>query len=176
MNWESILYELKNNSDKDIPNDLLVMVKESDRIFLTGSGRSGLALKAFAMRLAQLGKNAFFVGETTTPAIRDNDLLIIASSSGETSQLIKYADIAKNIGAKIWLWSTNDSNTIYIKADYVTLLAGKSKFTTSILTQQPMGSLFEQSVWLYGDLFIINYMNKFNISEADLKSRHANLE
>ena len=120
MNWESILYELKNNSDKDIPNDLLVMVKESDRIFLTGSGRSGLALKAFAMRLAQLGKNAFFVGETTTPAIRDNDLLIIASSSGETSQLIKYADIAKNIGAKIWLWSTNDSNTIYIKADYVT--------------------------------------------------------
>lgn len=176
MNWESILYELKNNSDKDISNDLLVMVKESDRIFLTGSGRSGLALKAFAMRLAQLGKNAFFVGETTTPAIKDNDLLVIASSSGETSQLIKYADIAKNIGAKIWLWSTNDSNTIYKKADYVTLLAGKSKFTTSILTQQPMGSLFEQSVWLYGDLFIINYMNKFNISEADLKSRHANLE
>lgn len=176
MNWESILYELKNNSDKDISNDLLVMVKESDRIFLTGSGRSGLALKAFAMRLAQLGKNAFFVGETTTPAIKDNDLLIIASSSGETSQLIKYADIAKNIGAKIWLWSTNDSNTIYKKADYVTLLAGKSKFTTSILTQQPMGSLFEQSVWLYGDLFIINYMNKFNISESALKSRHANLE
>lgn len=176
MNWESILYELKNNSDKDISNDLLVMVKESDRIFLTGSGRSGLALKAFAMRLAQLGKNAFFVGETTTPAIKDNDLLVIASSSGETSQLIKYADIAKNIGAKIWLWSTNDSNTIYKKADYVTLLAGKSKFTTSILTQQPMGSLFEQSVWLYGDLFIINYMNKFNISESALKSRHANLE
>lgn len=176
MNWESILYELKNNSDKDISNDLLVMVKESDRIFLTGSGRSGLALKAFAMRLAQLGKNAFFVGETTTPAIKDNDLLIIASSSGETSQLIKYADIAKNIGAKIWLWSTNDSNTIYKKADYVTLLAGKSKFTTSILTQQPMGSLFEQSVWLYGDLFIINYMNRFNISESALKSRHANLE
>ena len=176
MNWESILYELKNNSDKDISNDLLVMVKESDRIFLTGSGRSGLALKAFAMRLAQLGKNAFFVGETITPAIKDNDLLIIASSSGETSQLIKYADIAKNIGAKIWLWSTNDSNTIYKKSDYVTLLAGKSKFTTSILTQQPMGSLFEQSVWLYGDLFIINYMNKFNISESALKSRHANLE
>ena len=176
MNWDSILYELKNNSDKDIPNDLLVMVKESDRIFLTGSGRSGLALKAFAMRLAQLGKNAFFVGETITPAIEDKDLLIIASSSGETSQLIKYADIAKNIGAKIWLWSTNESNVIYRKSDYVTLLAGKSKFSTSGITQQPMGSLFEQSVWLYGDLFVVNYMNEFNISESFLKSRHANLE
>jgi len=176
MNWESILYELKNNSDKDISNDLLVMVKESDRIFLTGSGRSGLALKAFAMRLAQLGKNAFFVGETTTPAIKDNDLLIIASSSGETSQLIKYADIAKNIGAKVWLWSTNTRNTIYKKADYVTILSGKSKFTNNDITQQPMGSLFEQSVWLYGDLFVINYMTKFNISEFELKKRHANLE
>lgn len=32
-----------------------------------------------------------------------------------------------------------------------------------------MGSLFEQSVWLYGDLFVMNYMNKFNISEFELK-------
>ena len=39
-----------------------------------------------------------------------------------------------------------------------------------------MGSLFEQSVWLYGDLFVMNYMNKFNISELELKKRHANLE
>jgi D-arabinose 5-phosphate isomerase GutQ len=44
------------------------------------------------------------------------------------------------------------------------------------ITQQPMGSLFEQSVWLYGDLFVMNYMNKFNISEFELKKRHANLE
>ena len=108
--------------------------------------------------------------------IRDRDLLIIASSSGETSQLIRYADISKNIGAKIWLWSTNNNNTIFSKSDYVTLLAGKSKFTKSSITKQPMGSLFEQSVWLYGDLFVINYMNKFSIGESDLQKRHANLE
>ncbi|MDM7540276.1 6-phospho-3-hexuloisomerase [Leuconostoc mesenteroides] len=176
MNWESILYELNNNSDKNIPDELLVVINSTNRIFLTGFGRSGLALQAFAMRLAQLGKETFFVGDTTTPAIQDKDLLIIASSSGETSQLIQYVDTAKNIGAKVWLWSTNTHNTIYKKADYVTILSGKSKFTNNDITQQPMGSLFEQSVWLYGDLFVMNYMNKFNISEFELNKRHANLE
>ena len=77
---------------------------------------------------------------------------------------------------KVWLWSTNTRNAIYKKADYVTILSGKSKFTNNDITQQPMGSLFEQSVWLYGDLFVINYMNEFNISEFELKKRHANLE
>lgn len=176
MNWESMLYELNNNSDKNISNELLVVINSTNRIFLAGFGRSGLALRAFAMRLAQLGKETFFVGDTTTPAIQDKDLLIIASSSGETSQLIQYVDTAKNIGAKVWLWSTNTRNTIYKKADYVTILSGKSKFTNNDITQQPMGSLFEQSVWLYGDLFVMNYMNKFNISEFELKKRHANLE
>ena len=56
MNWESILYELNNNSDKNIPDELLVVINSTNRIFLTGFGRSGLALQAFAMRLAQLGK------------------------------------------------------------------------------------------------------------------------
>ncbi|MDF8367444.1 SIS domain-containing protein [Weissella paramesenteroides] len=176
MNWASILHEISNNSDRQISNKLLELTHSTNRIFLTGSGRSGLALKGFAMRLSQLGKCVFFVGETNTPAIEPEDLLIIASSSGETSQLINYADIAKNIGANVWLWSTNTNNTIYEKSNHVTLLSGKSKFANSDLTQQPMGSLFEQSVWIYGDLFVINYMNYYNIPESELKQRHANLE
>ncbi|MFR2313286.1 MAG: 6-phospho-3-hexuloisomerase [Weissella confusa] len=176
MKWANLLYEISNNLDNQISTELLELIHTTNRIFLTGSGRSGLALRAFEMRLSQLGKSVFFIGDTNTPAIDSEDLLIVASSSGETSQLINYADISKNIGSKIWLWSTNSNNTIYEKADYFTLLAGKSKFSNSRLTQQPMGSLFEQSVWIYGDLFVINYMNYYNITESELKLRHANLE
>ena len=176
MKWANLLYEISNNSDNQISTELLELIHTTNRIFLTGSGRSGLALKAFEMRLSQLGKSVFFIGDTNTPAIDSEDLLIVASSSGETSQLINYADISKNIGSKIWLWSTNSNNTIYEKADYFTLLAGKSKFSNSSLTQQPMGSLFEQSVWIYGDLFVINYRNYYDITESELKQRHANLE
>lgn len=176
MKWANLLYEISNNLDNQISTELLELIHTTNRIFLTGSGRSGLALKAFEMRLSQLGKSVFFIGDTNTPAIDSEDLLIVASSSGETSQLINYADISKNIGSKIWLWSTNSNNTIYEKADYFTLLAGKSKFSNSRLTQQPMGSLFEQSVWIYGDLLVINYMDYYNITESELKLRHANLE
>ena len=65
---------------------LLGPLNQSERIFLAGAGRSGLALKSFAMRLTQLSKQAFVVGETTTPAITASDLLVIASSSGETTR------------------------------------------------------------------------------------------
>ena len=176
MKWANLLYEISNNLDNQISTELLELIHTTNRIFLTGSGRSGLALRAFEMRLSQLGKSVFFIGDTNTPAIDSEDLLIVASSSGETSQLINYADISKNIGSKIWLWSTNSNNTIYEKADYFTLLAGKSKFSNSRLTQQPMGSLFEQSFLIYGDFFVINYMNYYNITESELKLRHANLE
>lgn len=177
MNWNNILTELAQNSNLPLDHNLLALVHNTERIFLSGSGRSGLALKAFAMRLSQLGKQVFVVGETTTPAITASDLLIVASSSGETKQLVDIVTTATQIGADLWLWSTNDTSAIARKAKFITLLAGKSKFSNvDTTTIQPMGSLFEQSVWLFGDLFVLNYMKYYQISEISIQQRHANLE
>ena len=52
------------------------------RIIVCGTGRSGLMLKSFAMRLMQIGYISYVVGETITPAIKEGDLLIVASASG----------------------------------------------------------------------------------------------
>ncbi|MGL5748259.1 MAG: SIS domain-containing protein, partial [Weissella cibaria] len=104
MNWQTVLTELAQNVDDVNDEALLGLVNQSERIFLAGAGRSGLALKSFAMRLTQLGKQAFVVGETTTPAITASDLLVIASSSGETTQLVQFAATASEVGATIWLW------------------------------------------------------------------------
>ena len=38
------------------------------RIFVAGAGRSGLAGRAFAMRLMHFGFDAFVIGEIATPA------------------------------------------------------------------------------------------------------------
>ena len=56
-------------------------------VFVAGSGRSGLAMRSFAMRLIHLGLSAHVVGETTTPRITDRDLLLIGSGSGSTPGL-----------------------------------------------------------------------------------------
>ena len=77
MKWANLLYEISNNLDNQISTELLELIHTTNRIFLTGSGRSGLALKAFEMRLSQLGKSVFFIGDTNTPAIDSEDLLIV---------------------------------------------------------------------------------------------------
>jgi 6-phospho-3-hexuloisomerase len=44
------------------------LVLNARRIFIAEAGRSGLAVRAFAMRLMQMGLAAYVVGETVTPA------------------------------------------------------------------------------------------------------------
>ncbi|GAO99541.1 6-phospho-3-hexuloisomerase [Fructobacillus ficulneus] len=177
MNWAELLTELQQNLDSEFSPAALAQIKAAPQIFLTGAGRSGLALKSFAMRLTQLGKSAHVVGETNTPAMNAGDLLIVASSSGETPQLIHLATIAKEVGGQVWLWSTNTQSSLAQEADIVTVLAGKNKFAgTTQVTQQPLGTLFEQSVWLFGDLFVTHYMDAYQISEAEMQKRHTNLE
>lgn len=43
---------------------LIEKICQAQTVFLAGSGRSGLAGKAFAMRLGHLGKQAAVIGET----------------------------------------------------------------------------------------------------------------
>ncbi len=73
------------------------------RIFLAGAGRSGLAVRAFAMRLMHMGFGAYVVGETVTPGIKAEDLLVIGSGSGATASLVAMAEKAKKIGAGVAL-------------------------------------------------------------------------
>ena len=87
MRMNTIIEELDRSSKTIAPEKLqevIKKIKEHKRIFVYGTGRSGLMLKAFAMRLMQIGLNSYVVGETTTPSVQEGDLLIVASASGET--------------------------------------------------------------------------------------------
>ncbi|WP_429970271.1 6-phospho-3-hexuloisomerase [Fructilactobacillus sp. Tb1] len=175
--WKVILDELSQN-DVPITDTELKAIKDAHSIFVYGGGRSGLALKGLAMRLVQMGKTAYVVGETTTPAIKKGDLLIIASASGETQGTLNIANEAHKVGAEIWLLSTTDDSSIAKVANKTSILPGKSKNSVGnvVASQQPMGSLFEQSVWLFGDAIAMAYMNFADVSEAAMRERHANLE
>ncbi|WP_202983829.1 SIS domain-containing protein [Gilliamella sp. ESL0254] len=84
---------VKTLTEQNITN-LIQKIQQHNRIFVYGTGRSGLMLKALAMRLMQLGLNAFVVGETTTPSTQQGDLLIVASASGETNSVNMIAESA----------------------------------------------------------------------------------
>ncbi len=112
-------------------------VNGAQRIFTAGKGRSGFMANSFAMRLNQLGKEAFVVGESTTPSIQEHDLFVILSGSGSTEHLRLLADKAKSVGAKVVLLTTKPESPIGELAETVIELPAGTKhdaeaFSTTI--------------------------------------------
>ncbi|GHL77917.1 hypothetical protein ECZU34_56650 [Escherichia coli] len=72
-------------------------IAEANTVFVFGAGRSLLMLKAFAMRLMHIGLKVHVVGDVVTPALKNGDLLLLASASGETASLVNVATKAKQL-------------------------------------------------------------------------------
>ena len=150
------------------------------RVFLAGRGRSALGIQGFAMRLVHLGIDAHLVGETTTPPICAGDCLIIGSGSGRTATLLAVATKAKEIGAKILLFTIDPNSPIAQQANCVVVIPASSPkaqiSNPNDQSIQPMGSLFEQCLFLLLDGFVLLLMQKYNVTAAEMFTRHANLE
>ena len=99
----------------------------SKNVFVMGAGRSGLVAKAFAMRLVHLGISAYVVGETISPAIYDNDCILIISGSGETKTIVSAVSIAKNRGSKSLVLTSYPESSLGKLADNVMLVKGRTK-------------------------------------------------
>lgn len=154
-------------------------VLRAKRVFLAGAGRSGLMARAFAMRLVHLGLQAFVVGDATTPAIAKEDLLIIASGSGETASLVGQAKKASAIGAAVGLVTIFPASAIGRLASHIVAIPAptpKSSQKQDAVSIQPMGSLFEQSLLITLDGVVLLLMAETGVSAEEMFARHANLE
>lgn len=157
------------------------MIHEAPRIFVAGKGRSGLQMRAFAMRLMHLGLCVFVVDDVTTPALESGDLLIIGSGSGRTPALVNYAQKATSNEARLALITTSPDSPIAQQADYcVTIPVSSPKIDDNTNTigksVLPMGSLFEHSMGLLLELVIVQLMRDTGQSSEEMFKRHANLE
>jgi 6-phospho-3-hexuloisomerase len=176
-----IINEL-NHTAESIPDNevekLADRILQSKKIFVAGAGRSGLMVKAFAMRLMQMGLDAYVVGETVTPNLEKDDLLIIGSGSGETKSLIPIAEKAQSLGGSVVVVTIFPESTIGILSNMAVKLPGatKDQANSSYKTIQPMGALFEQTLLLYCDAVILKIMQKQGLDTNTMFGRHANLE
>jgi 6-phospho-3-hexuloisomerase len=165
------------------------LVDSARRIFLTGAGRSGLVARFFAMRLMHLGKEVFVVGDTTTPSIHRDDLLIAISGSGKTESGLTFARKAKGYGAKVLSVTIRTAmpSPLEALADYGVRLAVEARLQPPAGSRAtmppagehstaPMGTLFEVSALIYLEMLIAEIIRMDHISERDMRERHANLE
>lgn len=158
---------------------LVDMLLDAKKILVAGAGRSGLAVKAFAMRLMHMGFDVYVVGETVTPNLGKDDVLLVASGSGETASLVVMARKAKEIGARLATVTIRAEGSVGALADVAVKVPAptpKANVGESFQSIQPMGSLFEQSLLLFLDAVILRLMEKRGDDSGTMFARHANLE
>jgi 6-phospho-3-hexuloisomerase len=175
-------------SDKETETFLQEILR-AERIYVMGAGRSGLVAKSFAMRLMHLGFTAYVVGETITPAMRPNDLLVIFSGSGRTKTIADIAETGKEIGGRIALITANHESRIGKMADAIVIMESQrdevrdesAEFEVRQMTGEhrsfaPLGTLFETAAMIFADACISRLMEISKIDEKQLQDRHANIE
>ena len=160
----------------------------SKNVFVTGAGRSGLAAKAFAMRLMHLGISAYVVGETISPAIYEDDCIIAISGSGETNTIVSAANIAKSRGAKVLAVTSYPESSLGQLADGYLFVKGRTKQEVddenymkrqihgNYTSLTPLGTAFELTTLVFLDAVVSELMEKMQQTDSDLKARHTVLE
>lgn len=177
-----ILNELKQNAGNISTEQLTLFIqdiKKANHIFLSGVGRSGIAIQAFTNRLMHLGFDVSLVGDINSPHSQPGDLLIICSGSGETDSLKSLAKNAVKSGVKIGLITMKIDSTIGKLASSILVLTGTTKDETqshATTFNQPMGSAFEQLAFLTFDSLILNLMDETGETSETMFHRHADFE
>ena len=189
---EEIIKEIKN-SIVSVPfkqtENLIKQIIKADRVFLVAIGRVNLSLQCFGKRLSHLGIKVELVGSLTEKPASKKDLLIVASGSGESLIPVQISKKAKQIGCKILLITSAKKSTIRKISNYVVELHSPTKTVKKTKNEnlfdkasktnksiQPMSSLFDQALHIYGDIVAVGIIEKLKINRKKLWRFHANLE
>lgn len=158
--------------------DLILEIRKSNKkVYCAGAGRSLLMIRTFSMRMMHLGMRSYVVGETSTPAIEEGDLLIYGSGSGETGALCAMLKKAQQVGARIATITKSPESTL-AKASEVVVHIPLDCVPDTV---QPAGSVFEQAMLILGDSMVLSILEKGNILEGRdindyIRILHTNLE
>jgi len=175
-----ILEEIASLMPQNLNESIDVAVSEilmAERLFLFGMGRTGLIMKAFAMRLMHLGMKVHFVGDVTTPSIRVGDLFLVGTASGETPSIIHSCNRSRKAGSRILSLTGTEESTVTSLSDRVVHIGIKGKKSREkVNSLQPMGNGFQQALLILTDMIIIDLKEKMGISTREMFYNHTNLE
>lgn len=141
------------------------------KVFVYGSGRSGLVGQMFAVRLVQLGIDVHFVGEMTTPVIGKDDLTILISFTGKTSSVVQTAQIARRLGSEI-ICVTGVQKCPLVNASDVSIVM-EVPDGADVRRTAPLGTVFEDSALIFFDCVIGEMMAREGVTEREMHNRHA---
>lgn len=148
------------------------------RIFVTGEGRSGFMAKAFAMRLMHLGLPVHVVGETTTPAVAEEDTVVAVSGSGTTAGTVRVAEQAVAAGARVHAVTTAPDSPLGAQAASCLVVPAATKYRREgeAASVQPLSSLFDQATHIALDVVALRLAHLLAVDNDRARAAHANTE
>ena len=180
--WVEVVLEENRAVLETLPDeaaqDFIVKLKDARSVFFCAQGRSGFILRCFCMRMMHLGFEVYFCGETITPAISQEDLLVVLSGSGETPATVAAVSSAKAQNAKTYGILGNMNSRAASLVDNSIHLPGTTKLCRDSEpgSQQMAGSLFEQSAFLFLEAVILDLFRQKEKEVGRLSARHATIE
>jgi len=171
---ERVLRRVKARELKALEQAILA----TNRVFVTGLGRTGLMARGFAMRLMHLGRQVYHVGDVITPSIQSGDLLIICSRTGSSKVLGHYVRIARNVKAHVAVVTARSDSPAAQKADVVLAIddALPKRTNGDARPLPPLGSLFEQALLIVLDQIVLDLMQVLDLTEEDMARIHTGFE
>ncbi len=179
MHQEVILSKLASvlrDTDENYTARLISAIDNAKRIFIAGAGRSKLVARFFVMRLMHCGSQVYIVGDTVTPSINGDDLLIIVSGSGGTETLLPLANKAKASGATILLVTMKSESRIGNVADMVLPMGNLNPSSFDAPESMPLGTVFELSTLVFLESVVAEVVKQRGLTECYMRKLHANLE
>ena len=112
----------------DFERALQLLFECRGRVIVTGMGKSGIICRKIAATLSSTGTSAFFLHPAEAihgdlGAIREDDVVLALSHSGETEELVRLMEAIRRIGARV-IAITGSSRSTLAKAADVTLDCG----------------------------------------------------
>ncbi|MCD2492173.1 hypothetical protein LQE92_05965 [Lacrimispora sp. NSJ-141] len=154
------LHGMKEEEVKRLYSDIV----KAKRVFAWAPGRCQAMLRCFVTHLSQAGKTAYMVGDTITPAIGKEDLLIIASGAGHNIGVASIAERARGFGARAALLTIVPESLCRNASDYAVIVPGRTAACGGIgRSIQPGGGKYEQSLLLFLEAVVSCYRTEKEI-------------
>ena len=116
------ILSLVDRIDAEFERALQLLFDCRGRVIVTGMGKSGLICRKIAATLSSTGTSAWFLHPAEAihgdlGAIRDDDVVVALSHSGETEEIIRLLEAIRRIGAKLIALTGDRTSTLARAAD-----------------------------------------------------------
>ncbi len=169
------LKKLKTSIDNDFQKVIETIINcKKGKIILSGVGKSGIIAKKISSTLSSVGTPSFFVDASSCShgdlgQISSNDVLILISNSGESSELrnvIQYANRNKNI---ILIGIVSKKNSLLYKNSDLKILLPEVKEAGPGNIVPTSSTIMQLAI---GDAIAISTMKQKNFGEREFKKFH----